>query len=86
MSLNPRLLLATEDTALSRTLSWVLKENGYEVVTSTGSQQLLERLEQEPYDLMVLDLADGEATKLAHLVTLHELGHTRDNRRCDRWR
>ncbi|MCA9769532.1 MAG: response regulator transcription factor, partial [Gemmatimonadetes bacterium] len=78
MSLNPRLLLATEDTALSRTLSWVLKENGYEVVTSTGSQQLLERLEQEPYDLMVLDLADGEATKLAHLSTLHELGHTRD--------
>jgi diguanylate cyclase (GGDEF)-like protein len=78
MSLNPRLLLATEDTALSRTLSWVLKENGYDVVTSRGAMQLAERLEQEPYDLMVLDLAGGETGNLARLVTLHELGHTRD--------
>ena len=36
MQLNPRLLLATEDTALARTLSWVLKENGYDVVTAQG--------------------------------------------------
>jgi diguanylate cyclase (GGDEF)-like protein len=78
MSLNPRLLLATEDTALSRTLSWVLKENGYDVVTSMGAQQLSERLEQEPYDLLVLDLGSGDQASIARLVTLHDRGEPRD--------
>lgn len=76
MSLNPRLLLATEDVALARTLSWVLKENGYDVVTSTDASQLGERLEQEAYDLLVLDLARGDATAIAGLVTAREVeGH-----------
>ncbi|HET9064942.1 MAG TPA: diguanylate cyclase [Gemmatimonadales bacterium] len=78
MSLTPRLLLATEDTALSRTLSWVLKENGYDVVTSAGADQFGERLEQEAYDLVVLDLASGETTNIARLVTLHEAGGPRE--------
>lgn len=78
MSLSPRLLLATEDTALSRTLSWVLKENGYDVVTSAGAQQFSERLDQESYDLIVLDLAGSETTNIARLVTLHETGGPRE--------
>ncbi|MEO5825295.1 MAG: diguanylate cyclase [Gemmatimonadales bacterium] len=61
MPLNPRLLLATEDTALARTLSWVLKENGYDVVTAAGGPQLIERLEQEEYDLFIVDIADADA-------------------------
>ncbi len=61
MPLNPRLLLATEDTALSRTLSWVLKENGYDVVTAAGGPQLIERLEQESYDLFIVDIAGADA-------------------------
>lgn len=76
MSLTPRLLLATEDTALARTLSWVLKENGYDVVTSVGAVQFAERLEQETYDLVVLDLGEGEAANLARLVTFHDAGYT----------
>ncbi len=78
MSLNPRLLLATEDTALSRTLSWVLKENGYEVVTSMGAPQFAERLEQAAYDLLVLDLGNGDPGHLARLTTLQERGEPRD--------
>ena len=68
MTLNPRLLLATEDVALARTLSWLLKENGYDVVTSAGSTQLGERLEQEVYDLLVLDLANGGAPAMGRLA------------------
>lgn len=69
---NPRLLLATEDTALARTLSWVLKENGYDVVTALGGPQLIERLEQEVYDLLVLDLANSDAGTLDRLARVRQ--------------
>ena len=69
---NPRLLLATEDTALARTLSWVLKENGYDVVTALGGPQLLERLDQETYDLLVIDLANSDAGTMDRLARVRE--------------
>ena len=73
---NPRLLLTTEDTALARTLSWVLKENGYDVVTALGGPQLIERLEQEIYDLLVVDLADSAAGTLERLGRMrHDVRH-----------
>ncbi len=78
MSLNPRLMLATDDTALARTLSWVLKENGYDVVTSTEASQLGERLDQEVYDLLVLDLGNGAAASMGRLVTVREYDSHRD--------
>ena len=63
MSLAPRILVADDDQALTRTLSWILKENGYEVVTVTNGEHLLERLSAESYDLLLLDImmpgADG---------------------------
>jgi two-component system cell cycle response regulator len=69
---NPRLLLATEDTALARTLSWVLKENGYDVVTALGGPQLLDRLDQEVYDLLVVDLANSDAGTMDRLARVRE--------------
>ena len=69
---NPRLLLATEDTALARTLSWVLKENGYDVVTALGGPQLVERLDQEIYDLLVVDLANSDAGTMDRLARMRE--------------
>ena len=69
---NPRLLLATEDTALARTLSWVLKENGYDVVTALGGPQLLERLDQEVYDLLVIDLVNADAGTMDRLARVRE--------------
>lgn len=76
--LNPRLLLVTEDTALARTLSWVLKENGYDIVTALGTSQLHERLDQEVYDLLVVDLGNGEAGAMASLATIREAQGHRD--------
>ncbi len=78
MSTNPRLLLATEEIALSRTLSWVLKENRYDVVTATETPQLTERLEQEEYDLLVFDVALGEPASLALLEMVREHPDHRD--------
>lgn len=74
--LNPRLLLVTEDNALARTLSWVLKENGYDIVTAVGTIQLHERLEQEVYDLLVIDVANGDAASTGRLMVVREhTGH-----------
>ncbi len=78
MSLLPRLLFATEDISLSRTLSWVLKENGYDVVTAIGGPQFTERLDQEEYDLLVLDLGAGGAGPMDRLTSLRERGAHRD--------
>ena len=72
MPLTTRLLLATEDTALARTLSWVLKENGYDVVTATDDVQLAGRLEQEEYDLLALDMGSGGDKNLARLESARE--------------
>lgn len=73
---NPRLLLATEDTALARTLSWVLKENGYDVVTALGGPQLIERLDQDVYDLLVVDLAKSDTGTLERLARMrHDVRH-----------
>ncbi len=78
MSLAPRLLLATEDVSLSRTLSWVLKENGYDIVTALGGPQLVERLEQEEFDLLVLDIGPGDAGRMDRLTTLRDGGRFGD--------
>ena len=63
MSLAPKILVADDDQALTRTLSWILKENGYEVATTNNGDQLLERLADDPVDLLLLDImmpgADG---------------------------
>jgi DNA-binding response OmpR family regulator len=76
--LNPRLLLVTEDPALARTLSWVLKENGYDIVTAVGTVQLHERLEQEIYDLLVIDVGNGDAGAMTRLAASREHPGHRD--------
>ncbi|MEO8226645.1 MAG: diguanylate cyclase [Gemmatimonadota bacterium] len=56
MSVAPRILVADDDQALSRTLSWILKENGYDVVTINGGEHLFEHLASERFDLLLLDI------------------------------
>jgi two-component system, cell cycle response regulator len=52
----PKILVADDDQALSRTLSWILKENGYEVVAVANGDHLLDRLGTDQYDLLLLDI------------------------------
>lgn len=56
MSLAPKILVADDDQALTRTLSWILKENDYDVVTVTNGEHLLDRLRSDTYDLLLLDI------------------------------
>jgi two-component system, cell cycle response regulator len=56
MTLAPKILVADDDQALSRTLSWILKENGYEVLTVPGGEHLFDHLNAEQFDLLLLDI------------------------------
>jgi len=56
MTLSPKILVADDDQALSRTLSWILKENGYEVLTVPGGEHLFDHLQAEAFDLLLLDI------------------------------
>ena len=56
MALAPKILVADDDQALSRTLSWILKENGYDVVAIPGGEHLFEHLSADQFDLLLLDI------------------------------
>src|SRR5260370_12010453 len=51
-----KILVADDDASLVRTLSWILKEHGYEVTTVPGGEGLLQRVEQDRLDLLLLDI------------------------------
>src|SRR2546426_8661526 len=51
-----KILVADDDQSLVRTLSWILKENGYDVVVAPGGENLLGRLEEERPQLLLLDI------------------------------
>ena len=56
MSLAPKIIVADDDQALTRTLSWILKDNGYEVTTVPGGENLFDHLLSDQFDLLLLDL------------------------------
>lgn len=51
-----KILVADDDQSLVRTLTWILKENGYEVVTAPGGEDLMGKLEEEHPNLLLLDI------------------------------
>src|SRR5437867_12118299 len=51
-----KILLADDDQSLVRTLSWILKHEGYEVVVAPGGEGLLGKLEEERPHLLLLDI------------------------------
>ncbi len=56
MSISPKIIVADDDQALTRTLSWILKDNGYEVVTVPGGENLIDHLLADQFDLLLLDI------------------------------
>jgi two-component system cell cycle response regulator len=51
-----KILIADDDESLVRTLTWILKENGYDVVAAPGGEGLLGMLEEERPNLLLLDI------------------------------
>ena len=58
-----RILVADDDPSVLESVTWLLKENGYEVVPADGGVSCLEQLEKKAPDLLLLDIlmpdADG---------------------------
>src|SRR5919197_4493384 len=51
-----KILVADDDQSLVRTLTWILKENGYDVVVAPGGEGLMGKLEEERPKLLLLDI------------------------------
>ncbi|MEK6611147.1 MAG: diguanylate cyclase [Gemmatimonadota bacterium] len=51
-----KVLVADDDLALVNTLTWILKEHGYQVAAVPGGENLLERMADERPDLLLLDI------------------------------
>jgi DNA-binding response OmpR family regulator len=51
-----RILLVDDEQSVQALLSYPLRKEGYDVVQATDGLQALERFDQQPFDLVVLDL------------------------------
>jgi len=51
-----RILIADEDDVLARTISWLLKEQGFDVTVTLGGERLLEALAEHEPDLLMFDV------------------------------
>jgi DNA-binding response OmpR family regulator len=51
-----RILLVDDEQPIQTLLSYPLRRDGYEVVQATDGRQALERFDEQPFDLVVLDL------------------------------
>jgi len=78
MSLASRILVADDDQALTRTLAWILKQNGYECISHHTGDGLIERLRADPYDLLLLDIMLPGADGLQILAQLNDDPRLRD--------
>src|SRR6185295_18180030 len=78
MSTSHHIIVAEDDQALSRTLSWILKENGYEVSTVPNGEGLIERLAADQYDLLLLDIMMPKVDGLQLLERVKGVGRFKD--------
>jgi DNA-binding response OmpR family regulator len=51
-----RILLVDDEQPIQTLLSYPLRKEGYEVVQATDGTQALERFDEQPFDLVILDL------------------------------
>src|ERR1700735_26078 len=51
-----RILLVDDEQSIQTLLSYPLRKEGYDVVQATDGREALERFDEQPFDLVVLDL------------------------------
>ncbi|HEV2290867.1 MAG TPA: diguanylate cyclase [Gemmatimonadales bacterium] len=73
-----RIMVADDDQALTRTLTWILKENGYEVISVPNAENLLERLVSDDPDLLLLDIMMPKVDGLQLLERIKQDPRRRD--------
>ncbi|MCU0619352.1 MAG: diguanylate cyclase [Gemmatimonadaceae bacterium] len=70
----PRILVADRDPATSQTVSWILREHGYDVLGAGGADGLAATMDDFPPDLLLLDtpFGDDEALRALARLKAHE--------------
>jgi two-component system cell cycle response regulator len=65
-----RIVIADDDPAILQTMTWVLKEHGYDVGSATGGRELMTLLEERTPDLLLLDVtfADVDGFQLLERI------------------
>jgi two-component system cell cycle response regulator len=56
-----RILIADEDFVLSRTLTWLLRDQGYDVAVAPGGRGVMDHLKVTSPDLLMIDVGDQPA-------------------------
>src|SRR5207248_11588950 len=51
-----RILLVDDEQSIQTLLSYPLRKEGYDVVQATDGREALDRFDEQPFDLVVLDL------------------------------
>ena len=74
---NERILVADDDAAVRETVTWVLREHGFDVTAVDGAEQLFAELEQRLPDLLLLDVIMPDMDGIEALERI---------KRDDRWR
>ena len=76
-----RILIADEDFVLSRTLTWLLREQGYDVAVAPGGRGVMDHLKVTSPDLLMIDVGDEPTRRLpaarAHARRGAVAGHAR---------
>src|SRR5258707_12161929 len=73
-----RVLVADDDASLVQTLTWILKENGYEVAVCPGGEGLFAKLEEIKPALLLLDIMMPKVDGLQLLERLKQDERYRD--------
>src|SRR6266436_7844862 len=73
-----RVLVADDDASLVQTLTWILKENGYEVSVCPGGDGLFAKLEEVKPALLLLDIMMPKVDGLQLLERLKQDERYRD--------
>lgn len=69
-----RILVTDDDEAVLESVTWLLQENGYDVVPANGGTACLEQLERRSPDLLLLDILmpDGDGCQLLERIKSDE--------------
>src|SRR6266699_105997 len=73
-----RVLVADDDASLVQTLTWILKENGYEVAVCPGGEGLFAKLEEIKPAILLLDIMMPKVDGLQLLERLKQDERYRD--------
>src|SRR2546430_6997782 len=74
----PRVLVADDDESLVRTLTWILKEHGYEVAVCPGGEGLFAKIDETKPALLLLDIMMPKVDGLQLLERLKQDDRYRD--------